>query len=90
MRGTRHNIDRREYLSSSARLYAARGEELPQSKLTDADVAKIRRLHDRKQRLVAKLNKRCSVEALAQMFGVHRRTIEKALSQESWAHVRAA
>lgn len=81
-------MDRHEYLSTGARMYAKRGEELPQSKLDAETVALIRRQHERKQRLVKQLNERYSAAAIAKRLGVHKRTVEKALQRDSWAAVR--
>lgn len=87
-RGSRHNMDRREYLATGARLYAQRGTELPQAKLDEETVARIRRQHARKKRLVAMLNSKYSAAGIAASLGVHPRTIEKVLRGESWFHVR--
>lgn len=57
---------------------AARGSRLPQAKLTEQKVAAIRtrnRMGVPRHRLAAE-------------YGVHLRTIDKACSYESWAHVR--
>ncbi|MDE1715792.1 hypothetical protein PWG14_25320 [Chromobacterium amazonense] len=89
-RGSRHNMDRREYLSTGARLYAKRGQQLPHARLTDHDIAQIQRMHARKQRLVAHLNARYSAAGLARQFGVSQRAIERVLARETWAHVRHA
>lgn len=88
MRGSKHNMDRREYCATGARLYALHGTELPQAKADEAVVTKIRRLHARKQRLIERLNRDYSAAGLARRFGLHVRTVEKMLRRESWAHVR--
>ncbi|NHR08375.1 hypothetical protein HA052_24595 [Chromobacterium haemolyticum] len=88
MRGSKHNMDRREWQSTGARLYAKHGTELPQAKADEAVVARIRRLHARKQRLIERLNRDYSAAGLARRFGLHVRTVEKMLRRESWAHVR--
>ena len=59
---------------------------IPQAKLTDADVKMIRRLHEEKQREIKRLNETLSQKALADKFGVHVRTIEKVLTYETWRH----
>jgi hypothetical protein len=84
----KHNMDRHEYLSTGARMYARRGEDLPQSKLDVETVAWIRRQHARKQRLIQRLNEQYSAAGMAERLGVHVRTVEKALRRESWAAVR--
>jgi hypothetical protein len=86
-RESKHNLDRREWRSTGARLYAKHETELPQAKVDEAMVAKIRRLHDRKQRLIARINKDYSAAGLGRRFGPHQRTIEKILRRETWAHV---
>lgn len=90
IRGSKHNMDRREWQATGARLYTRRGTELPQAKADEAVVAKIRRLHARKQRLMERLNRDYSAAGLARRFGfgLHVRTVEKMLRRESWAHVR--
>ena len=71
-----------------SRLTSSRGEALPHSKLTDDIVRRIRRIHAKKQRLIAALNARYSALAIAESIGVHARTVEKVLQRESWIHVR--
>lgn len=87
-RPSRHNMDRREYRATGARLHARRGTELPQAKLDEETVKKIRRLHARKQRLIEQLNRKYSAAGLAASLGVHVRTVEKVLQRDSWFHVR--
>lgn len=63
-----------------------RGEELPQSKMSAADVRLIREAvkeRDRLKREASALSN-CS---LARKFGVHTRTIEKITQGYSWVHV---
>ena len=81
-------MNREEYMPL-ARLFALRGEQCPAAKLTERDVAIIKELHAKKMRLVARINRRYSVDGLAQRFGVHRTTIEKIIYRETWAHVRS-
>lgn len=71
-------LERGEYLSR-ARSMALRGQELPQTKLLDLDIVSIRS--------AAKQRENLSNEALAKQFGVHVRTIEKALSYETGSHI---
>lgn len=63
-----------------------RGEELPQSKLTNLDVLLIRQAAEERARLRREASQlsNCS---LARKFGVHTRTIEKVLSCDTWACV---
>jgi transposase-like protein len=83
-------MDRHTYLTGGARIVAKRGTELPHAKLTDADIAAIRRQHARKQRLIDHLNQRYSIAGIAEHYGVHPNTIERALRHDTWAHVRTA
>lgn len=64
-------------------LLCARGEEMPQAKLTESQVLEIRASH-------VLYSRTHGAPALARKYGVHVRTIEKILSWGSWAHVRAA
>lgn len=79
-------LERGEYLSR-ARELAPRGQELPQSKLLELDVIAIRSAVVQRQNLRNHIAQNLSNEALAQKFGVHVRTIEKAVQRETWSHV---
>lgn len=63
-----------------------RGEGLPQSKLTNDDVLYIREVVEKrnelKKRLSLMTNKR-----LAEMLGVHYRTIDRVTAFENWNHI---
>jgi hypothetical protein len=74
-------MNRREYLIR-ARELAPRGDALPQTKLSAADVAAIRRLADEREQARAAITAQMSNEAIAAVYGVHRRTVEKILSRE--------
>lgn len=67
---------------------AKRGSALPQAKLDEATAARILRLYRRKQRLVQQLNARYSAAAIARREGLHRRTVEKLVARDSWAHIK--
>lgn len=67
---------------------AATGSALPQSKLNDALVRRIRAEHAEKLRKVAQMQRECSAQGMARRYGVHPRTIEKLLAYETWRHVR--
>lgn len=69
------------------REFAARGGNLPWSKLDAESVAVIRRAAQRRERLRALIANRLSNAALARQLGVHERTVEKVLSYETWGHV---
>jgi predicted DNA-binding protein (UPF0251 family) len=75
-RGSRHNLTRGEW-RPIARLYAPRGEQLPQARLTADDVRAIRASYGPR-----------TAQELASHYRVHRRTIEKIVRWETWSHVR--
>jgi len=62
----------------SGHYLCARGEMLPQAKLTEADVREIRRLHRRGVR----------GKALADRFGISRVNAWMVASYTTWRHVR--
>lgn len=62
---------------------AARGEQLPQCRLTAAQVRQIRAEH-------VPYSRTHGAPALARKYGVHVRTVEKILTWGSWTHVREA
>ena len=80
-------MDRFTYEQRAIEL-ANRGSSLPQAKLDESKVAKIRRDHCRARKLRTSLEKKYSAEGLAKQYGVHPRTIEKILSWETWVHVK--
>lgn len=79
-------LERGEYLSR-ARSMALRGQELPQTKLLDLDIVSIRSAAKQRENLRKYIRENLSNEALAKQFGVHVRTIEKALSYETGSHI---
>lgn len=79
-------MNRSEY-QIRQREFQVRGMDLPQSKLMDLDVVAIRSAAKQRENLRQYIRENLSNEALAAKFGVHVRTIEKALSYESWGHV---
>lgn len=85
-RRSKHGLSRSEWAVTPS-LYVKRGLELPQTKLTPAHVAEIRKAAGRRDMLRKEINETLSNAALARRFGVHVRTIEKALSYESHVHV---
>ena len=66
----------------------ARGEALPQSKLTDEQVRKIRQEHADKQAEIERLNAAYDARALAKKYGVSKATITKVLTYQTWRHVK--
>lgn len=77
----------REQYLLAASTFAKRGEELPQSKLTAELVAEIRSARRQREALRDHIRNNLSNEALAKKLGVHVRTIEKAITNESWSHL---
>jgi DNA-directed RNA polymerase specialized sigma24 family protein len=85
-RGSRHNVGRDTYLRDAAQ-YAPRGQDLPQTKLLDMDVIDIRSAKRQREALLKHIRENLSNEALAKRYGVHQRTIEKALSRETHSNL---
>lgn len=69
------------------RLKFKRGVELPQSKLTPHKVIEARKLHAEYMQTVKDLHDTFSIAALAKRYGVHERTMEKAISGITWSHI---
>lgn len=63
------------------------GEELPQSKLNETLVRRIREEHASKERQKRELDAQFSAAALAKRYGVAKTTIEKVLTYATWRHV---
>lgn len=70
---------KRDAWLADAHSEAKRGEQLPQSRLTVAKVREIRAAH-------VPYCRTNGAPALARRYGLHRRTVEKVLAYESWAH----
>ena len=81
-----HRLERAEYLPR-AREFAARGEELPQTKLLALDIVSIRSAARQRENLRQHIRGTLSNAALAKAHGVHERTIEKVLAYETGSHV---
>ena len=79
-------MTRDEYLAR-AREFAARGMDLPQSKLTPLEIDAIRSAARQRDSLRRHIRDELSNAALARKMGVHVRTIEKALNYSTWGHV---
>ena len=77
---------RDQYLLAAS-TFARRGAELPQSKLTEELVAEIRSARRQRDALRKHIAENLSNEALAKKFGVHVRTVEKAITNETWSHL---
>ena len=78
----------REQYRLEAVFQVKRGEELPQSKMSDDDIQAIRSAAKQRENMRKYIKDNLSNEALARQFGVHNRTIEKILSFETWRHVK--
>jgi hypothetical protein len=64
-----------------------RGDQLPQSKLNEKLVRKIRQEREEAMIQREKLNKKIHAVELAKEYNVHVRTIEKVLAGYSWTHI---
>lgn len=64
-----------------------RGMELPQSKLNETLVRRIREEHAEKERQKKALDAQFSAAAFAKRYGVGKTTIEKVLTYATWRHV---
>lgn len=69
-------MNRSEYLQRAVE-FASRGESRPNARLTAETVRAIRQNRNGK-----------TARQLADIYGVHYRTIEKVRHYETWAHVR--
>lgn len=70
-----------------AREFAPRGQDLPQTKLLDLEVVAIKSAARQREKLRQYIKDNLSNEALAKQYGVHVRTIEKALQHHTWSHI---
>ena len=85
-RGSKHGLHRDEWEQRRTE-FCARGQDLPQSKLIDSDVVAIRSAKQQRENLLKHIRENLSNAALARQFGVHERTIEKAVARETWNHL---
>ena len=69
------------------RMKVKRGEDLPQSRLTEESVIEARKLHEESRQAIRDLQDMFSAKGLARRYGVHVRTMEKALSGITWSHI---
>lgn len=77
---------RDEYLLAAS-TFAKRGKDLPHAKLTPELVAEIRSARRQREALRRHIDENLSNKALAKKLGVHVRTIEKAITNETWSHL---
>jgi DNA invertase Pin-like site-specific DNA recombinase len=66
---------------------ALRGNENATRKLTEDDVRLIRELSEQGRAEIQRIYATCTAKALAEKFGVHKRTVEKVLRYETWKAV---
>ena len=85
-RGSKHGLHRDEWEQRRTE-FCARGQDLPQSKLIDSDVVAIRSAKKQREALLKHIRENLSNAAIARQFGVHERTIEKAVARETWNHL---
>ncbi len=71
------------------RLKVKRGSQLPQSKLTEADVREIFAMVEQRDRLKRQLS-RLTNASIAEMYGVHVRTVDRVTSGHGWSGVERA
>lgn len=86
MRGSKHNLHRDEWEQRRTE-FVLRGQDLPHAKLLDLDVITIRSAKKQREALLKHIRENLSNAALARQFGVCERTIEKAVSRETWSHI---
>ena len=82
----KERLKRDEYLLR-AREFAPRGQDLPQTKLLDLEVVAIKSAARQREKMRQYIKDNLSNEALAKQYGVHVRTIEKALQHHTWSHI---
>lgn len=67
--------------------FAARGQDINHSKLMDIDVISIRSAIRQRANLLTHIDDNLSNSALARIYGVHVRTIDKLHRGETWSHL---
>lgn len=85
-RGSKHNIDRVEYRARATE-FAERGQRLSQAKLLDLEVIDIRSAHRQRLNLLKHIKDNLSNEAWCKKYGIHKRTLEKIVTRETWSHL---
>ena len=79
-------LTRDEYLLR-AREFALRGQDLPQTKLLDLEVAAIRSSVRQRENLRKYIDENLTNKALAKQSGVSLRTIERLTQHDTWSHI---
>lgn len=72
---------------NTCRINAARGQDLPQSKLLEIDVIDIRSASRQRANLLQYIRDNLSNEALAKRHGISVSTLEKVVTYQTWGHV---
>lgn len=85
-RPNQNPLDQQEYRVRQ-REFSARGQDLPQTKLLDMDVVDIRSCARQREKLREHIRSNLSNSALAKRYGVHERTVEKIIANETWSHL---
>ena len=67
--------------------HCARGMELPQTKLTPLEIDAIRSAQRQREKLRDYIRDNLSNQALARIYGVSVRNIERIMARETWSHV---
>ncbi len=79
-------MERREW-QLRARELAARGQDLPQSKLLDIDIVDIRSAHRQRLKLLQYIRDNLGNAALAKRHGISVRNIENIVAYKTWSHI---
>ncbi|MDE3021949.1 MAG: hypothetical protein KGI54_08825 [Pseudomonadota bacterium] len=77
----------RDEYEKTAKANAARGQELPQTKLLDMDIVGIRSAAKQRENLRKYIRENLSNAALAKQYGVHIRTIENCVQYHTGSHI---
>lgn len=78
----------RDQYSIRQRELSARGEDLPQAKLTEQQVREARKIRERAQFARRWIDEHYSVSGLAKKYGVSTGAMEKVLNYTTWRHVK--
>ena len=68
--------------------FAARGERLPHSKLTEQKVREVRQIREQARLFRKWIDEQFSIEGLAKKYGVSTGAMEKVLNYTTWRHVK--
>lgn len=73
--------------SNKCRMNAARGQDLPNSKLLEMDVIDIRSASRQRVNMLQYIRDNLSNEALAKRYGISTSTLEKVVTYQTWGHI---